>query len=127
MTDPCERNQEDILALHQAQEQILSFKQQPDLDRENSVWYASHDQERREQVEELQNEQTELFNDIVEQYYNEKDEDKVQKLFRQQCELVEQMQELQAAGYAYSRGIPSAIDVSKRKDESVDTTSADLT
>jgi hypothetical protein len=79
------------------------------FDQENPVWHASHDQDRQDEVDSLQKEQLDLLKDIVLQQNNEGDPDVTQELYKQQCELIEQMRDLQRAGYAYPDGIPSPV------------------
>lgn len=59
-----------------------------------------------EDAKELQEAQQELLNDILKQQSEETDPERLQELFRQQNVLLQQMQQLQNAGFQYSNGIP---------------------
>ena len=48
-----------------------------------------------------------------------------QELYKQQCELIQQMRELQMAGYAYTEGIPSPITTSEQNEQSRSAEGAD--
>ena len=62
--------------------------------------------EMAEDAKELQEEQQELLNDILKQQSTETDPERLQELFRQQNNLLQQMQQLQNAGFQYPNGIP---------------------
>ena len=60
-----------------------------------------------EHVKELQEVQMELLNKIMRKQAKEKDPEVLQRLFNEQNILLQQMSQLQTAGYAYSQPLPA--------------------